>query len=46
MEKYRKDLVIVIILYLTDFICLANVLCIGILINMILDMVADKKENK
>lgn len=43
MEKYRKELVIIIILYLTDFICLANVLCIGILINMILDMVTYKK---
>lgn len=43
MEKYRKDLVIIILLYLTDFVYLANVLCIGILINVILDMVGDEK---
>lgn len=43
MVNYRKELVIVIILYLTDFVYLANVLCIGILINVILDMVS--KEN-
>lgn len=43
MDNYRKELVIMVLLYLTDFVCLANVLGIGVIINMILDMVGDKK---
>ena len=42
MKEYRKDLVIIVLLYLTDFVYLANVLCLGIIINVILDMVGGK----
>lgn len=43
MVNYRKELVIIVLLYLTDFVYLANVLCLGIIINVILDMVGGKK---
>ena len=43
MENYRKELVIMVLLYLTDFVYLSNVLGIAIIVNMILDIVVKGK---